>query len=63
MRILLRMVVSVGLFCFFLGGRGADVFVVGRSECDGVDVSVAEEPIGGSWFCFFVGGVLMRVCL
>ena len=45
----------------FLGGGGADVGLLwGRSECDGVDVSVAEEPIGGSWFCFFVGGVLMR---
>jgi hypothetical protein len=31
----------------------------GRSKCDGVDVSVAKEPIGGLQFCFLVvGGVL-----
>jgi hypothetical protein len=46
----------------FLRGGGVLMCVLlwGRSECDGVDVSVAEEPIGGLWFCFFVGGVLMR---
>jgi len=59
------MVVSVGLFLFFIFGRGggADALLLwGRSECDGVELSVAEEPIGGyRCFVFVVGGVLMRL--
>ena len=53
--ILLHMGVSSAL-CFW-GVRGADRAVGGwvcRSKCDSMELSVAEEPIGG--FCFVLGG-------